>query len=238
MNDVDTDGCHERKRLEFAHGANLHGGMCQNKRKVRAKMSEIQGISKATVKIEGVSPLLMHNGQLANPQNEWVKQIKEITSKHHSKKTESDELELMRLEFQGGLYYDDEIGPFIPSVNVEGCIRDAAKANRLGQAVTAGVQVSPDRIKLIYKGPRGRDELYEDKNHVDARPIKLQKSTTVIRTRPRFDQWAIEFEVMAINEVIALSNVQKFIEQAGIFKGLGDYKPKFGRFILKEFKKV
>lgn len=201
-------------------------------------MSDIQGISKAMARVEGVSPLLMHNGQLANPQNEWVKQMKEITSKHHSKKTEADEIELMRLEFQGGLYFDDEIGPYIPSENIEGCIRDGAKTNNKGKAITAGVQVSPDRVKLIYKGPKARDALYDDKNFVDVRPIKLQKSQTVMRTRPRFDSWALEFEVMAIDEVISLDNVKKFLEKAGIFMALGDYKPKFGRFVVKEFEKV
>ena len=196
---------------------------------------QIEGIKRATVGIEGVSPLLMHNGQLANPMNPIVKRMKEITSKHHTKKTDADEIELMRLEFMGGLYISDDTGPFIPCECIEGCIRDAAKINSKGKQVTAGLQVDPDRIQLDYDGPRTAPELYEDKNFVDVRPIKLQKSTTVMRTRPRFNHWSASFEVMIINEVLNIQDVRQFIEKAGMLKGLMDYRPKFGRFVVKNF---
>jgi len=38
--------------------------------------------------IKGVSPLIMHNGELVDPENKWAKLIKEITPK--KKKTEED----------------------------------------------------------------------------------------------------------------------------------------------------
>ena len=196
---------------------------------------KIEGIKRATVGIEGVSPLLMHNGQLANPMNPIARQMKEITSKHKSKRTDADDIELMRLEFMGGLYISDDTGPFIPCECLEGCIRDAAKINSKGKQVTAGLQVDPGRIQLVYDGPRTAKELYEDKNFVDVRPIKLQKSNTVMRTRPRFNHWSASFEVLAIDEVLNIEDIKKFLEKAGMFKGLMDYRPKFGRFILTEF---
>jgi len=200
---------------------------------------ENSGIKTALVRIEGASPLLMHNGQLANPLNEWVSKIKVITSKHHSKKTESDIEELMRLEFQGGLYYDeDKKAPMIPDIVVEGAIRDAAKGKRKGQAVTAGLNVYPEKIPLIYKGTKDRDGLYEDRNFVDSRMVKLQKSASLIRTRPRFDKWELEFEIKTIDEILSMKEVADFLATAGTFKGIGDYRPKFGRFIVKEFEVV
>ena len=199
---------------------------------------KIDGIKRAMVEIEGVSPLLMHNGQLANPMNPIVKRMKEITGKHHSKKTDADDIELMRLEFMGGLYIAGDTGPFIPCECIEGCIRDAAKISSKGKQVTAGLQVDPDRIRLDYDGPRTADELYEEKSFVDVRPIKLQKSTTVMRTRPRFDRWSAAFEVMVIDEVLNIADVGKFIEKAGMLKGLMDYRPKFGRFVVKAFEEV
>jgi len=194
------------------------------------------GITTAMVRIEGASPLLMHNGQLANPLNEWVVKMKEITSKHHSKKTESDIEELMRLEFQGGLYYDEDTkAPAMPDIVIEGTIRDAAKGKRKGQAVTAGLNVYPEKIPLIYKGTKDRDGLYEDRNFVDSRMVKLQKSASLIRTRPRFDKWELEFEIKTIDEILSMKEVADFLATAGTFKGIGDYRPKFGRFIVKEF---
>ena len=199
---------------------------------------KIKGISKAMVIIEGASPLLMHNGQLANPLNPIVKQMKEITSKHHSKKTEADLLELMRLEFMGGLYFDDKIGPYIPCEAIEGTIRAGATLKSKGKQVVAGVQVDPAKVKLIYNGPKSADKLYEDKNFVDVRGVGLNKSATIMRTRPRFDSWSAEFELMVIDEVLSLNDVRGFIEKAGMLKGILDYRPKFGRFILKEFIEV
>ena len=199
---------------------------------------KVEGIKRAKVEIEGVSPLLMHNGQLANPMNPIVKQMKEITGKHHSKKTDADEIELMRLEFLGGLYISEDTGPFVPCECIEGCIRDAARISSKGRQVTAGLQVDPDRVRLEYEGPRTAEDLYADKNFVDVRPIKLKKSTTVMRTRPRFDSWSASFEVMTIDEVLNISDVKKFIEKAGMLKGLMDYRPKFGRFVVRDFVEV
>jgi len=179
---------------------------------------------------------LMHNSRLADPLDEYVLQIKEITSKHHSKKTESDIFKLVVLEFNGSLYFDDDgIGPYIPGVNIEGTIRDAARTSKQGKAVESGVVVDQDMIKLIYDGPETREGLFEDKRFVDTRAAKLKKSSTVMRTRPRFDNWALEFEVMAIDELVSIGDVEKFIINAGRVKGLCDYRPKFGRFIVEEF---
>lgn len=191
------------------------------------------GISTVRVRIEGVSPLLMHNAQLVDATNEWTLKIKALTSKHHSKKTDEDALELHRLEFMGGLYFDDDIGPYVPCVNVEGAIRDAARAKSKGKSVTAGVQVEPDKVPLIYDGPRNRDELYKG-GFFDARVVKL-KGAAVIRVRPRFERWGLEFVIMVFTDVINVSDVQWALSEAGRVKGLGDFRPKFGRFVVKEF---
>jgi len=200
---------------------------------------ENSGITTAMVRIEGASPLLMHNGQLANPLNEWTMKIKEITSKHHSKKTDADGIELRRLEFHGGLYYDEEKkAPMIPDVFIEGTIRDAARDKKKGPTINAGLSVYPDKIPLIYKGTKDRVALYKDGNFVDNRIIKLDKKRAIVRTRPRFDKWELEFEIKIIDEILSMKDVADFLTKAGTFKGIGDYRPKFGRFIVKEFEVV
>lgn len=196
----------------------------------------MDGITKALVRAKGVSPILMHNSRMANPLDEFAMKIKEITSKHHSKKTEADILKTIELEFNGALYFDDGgLGPYIPGVNIEGAIRDAARTSKQGKAVESGVVVDQDYVQLIYDGPGTRDGLFNDKRFVDTRAVKLQKSSTVMRTRPRFDKWELEFEVMAIDELVSISDVEKFIVMAGRIKGLCDYRPKFGRFIVEDF---
>lgn len=198
----------------------------------------MEGITRAMVSIKGVSPILMHNSQLADPVNEWVKKIKEVTSKHHSKKTEADDLLVKELEFQGGLYHDDGIGPFLPDRIIEGAIRDAARTSRQGKSVESSVMVEQEKVPLIYQGPRDRAGLYEDKRFVDTRAVKLQKSATIMRTRPRFDQWSADFEIMSMDDVTDIGDIEKYLVLAGRLKGLCDYRPKFGRFIVTAFEVI
>ena len=54
-----------------------------------------------TITIRGIAPLLMHNGQLANPLNPLAKEMKKVTSVRT--KTDEHHLELQRLEFLAGL---------------------------------------------------------------------------------------------------------------------------------------
>lgn len=52
--------------------------------------------------ITGVSPLLMHNGRLADPLDPLVKDIKKLSCKRP--KTEADLERITKLEFLGSLY--------------------------------------------------------------------------------------------------------------------------------------
>jgi len=192
-------------------------------------------IETAMVRIDGVSPLLIHSSGLANPMNPWAQKISKIAPKRANQRTEQDLLDLIEYEFQGGLYFDDEIGAHIPSVNLEGLIRDGAKAQKGGKKVTAGLQVDPDMVPLIYDGPRTREGLFQDKRFVDVRPVKLNGKSTVMRARPRFDQWSLEFMVQVFTDVLSLTLVHEALDTAGRLKGLGDFRPKFGRFVVKEF---
>ena len=92
-----------------------------------SKVKEMAGYQTRTYRIEGVDPILMHNGQLANPRNSYAKSMKAISSKRN--KTGDDFDELARLEFCGGLYMTDGNGkpcvPCWPGANVLAMIRDA-----------------------------------------------------------------------------------------------------------------
>lgn len=75
-------------------------------------------------KVEGIAPLLMHNGQLADPLCRWTQEMKVITSKR--KKTEDDFERLAQLEWMGGLYLDDKGAPAIPGELIEAMLIGAA----------------------------------------------------------------------------------------------------------------
>ena len=181
---------------------------------------------KMKVSIEGMSPLLMHNGHLADPLNEYAKAMKEISKKRN--KTDDDYIELSRREFIGGLYMGEK-GPVIPGENIEAMLISAAKKIKLGSQVKTAVLCDGD-WSVEYEGPRTVDGLWADKNFRDYRGAKLNGKTTVMRTRPRFNKWALNFELQFLPDQLNAADLRQILNIAGIQIGLGDYKPKFGRF--------
>jgi len=52
----------------------------------------------------------------------------------------------------------------------------------------------------------------------------------IMRTRPVFNQWACQFTVYYDDEQVNEVDVIRAIEDAGTKSGVGDFRPRFGRF--------
>lgn len=178
--------------------------------------------------IEGVSPLIMHNGELANPTNTYAKSIKEISAKR--KKTDADHEEMARLEFLGGLYLHKG-APCIPDYVFEGCLISrggAARNERMGQEAAKGLFVNSNAL-LIYDGPKEPDKLWQDKRFVYQK-ISNVKGSKVLRTRAIFEEWAADVEVSILEEFLNPKDVERWVYYAGDAVGLMDWRPRHGRF--------
>ena len=183
-------------------------------------------LQQLTVKIRGVSPLLMHNGQTADPLNKFSKQLKAVSGKR--KKTDEDYAEMSRIEWHAGLYVNEGGNAIIPSTLIEASILDGAKKSKLGKAFKSAVFVNDDAI-LDY-GRKGKvADLWGDDNYRDVRGVRVGQSR-VMRTRPIFRQWGCEFSVLFDDEQVNQSDVERAIVDAGSKSGIGDFRPKFGRF--------
>lgn len=188
-----------------------------------------------TLQLTGVAPLLMHRPVLVNPLDERKKEIARYTGKR--KKTHEDYETIMRLEWEAGLYHDTKLGPYIPGVNVETMLRDSGKISRLGAAVTKGVVVPNDKLPLLYDGPRGTNgsgvqELW-DANLKDYRVVGNQQNS-VMRCRPCFKPnsaaWQLEVPILVEPSQLDPDELVNIAKRAGAMIGLGDYRPRFGRF--------
>lgn len=191
-------------------------------------------IKKFQVTIAGES-MLMHNGALADPLSEYAKLLKAETSKR--KKSDDDHEEIARIEFQGGLYFDEKLGPVIPGHMLDAVIVNGAKKKRLGTIFESCVRTTQEVYKLDYKGPRDRDGLWADPRFRDRRGCGVQ-TARVIRTRPKFREWSVTFDVSLIPCELNKGNIEQAIVDAGIYYGIGDFRPRFGLFSLKSFKEV
>jgi hypothetical protein len=72
-----------------------------------------------TYKLTSSAPLIMHNGQTADPLNKWSKSLKQISSKRM--KTDADYEEMARIEFMAGLYLGKD-GPVVPANLIDALI--------------------------------------------------------------------------------------------------------------------
>jgi hypothetical protein len=184
------------------------------------------------VEIRGIAPLLMNSNRGVNPLEPLVKEMKAITGKGSKKMTDDDQERLLHIKWTLGMYYDKEIGPYVPSANMEATIRNAARQIRRGKDTGFGIQIMPDRIPLIYEGPRTPETLWEDKKFSDFRVGKMKTGSSVNLMRPRFDMWSLKFKLIYDEKVFSDNTIKELITEGGNKIGLCDYRPKYGRYDL------
>lgn len=175
--------------------------------------------------LEGISPVLMHNGQLSDPLNEWSKAIARITSK--KKKTDADHEEIGRLEWFGGLYLMDS-GPCIPMKAVKATLLRAAMTLKKGPKVKSGL-VCEEHALLEYDGPRDPKALWAD-GRFTYRVTKPQRGQRIVRTRASFFPWATDLLLAFDDETLNPTEVNELVQIAGSSVGFLDERPEYGRF--------
>jgi hypothetical protein len=183
------------------------------------------------LRITGESPLLMHSDRFANPLDPDAKAHKVLTSKRN--KTDEDHQAIAISEWKGALYYDEEIGPYLPSANVRATLVDGAKLSKLGKAIQRGTLILADKLKLDYPGPRNPIEMVRDSRFIDCRSVVVS-GKRLMRYRPVFPKWAFSVEVLFDPLVVERDQIMNSMSQAGLLIGLGDFRPNkggsFGRF--------
>jgi hypothetical protein len=131
------------------------------------------------------------------------------------------------------MYFDDDVGPYIPPDNIEATIQNGAKRHRKGKDVQRGVFVKEEIIPLQYKGPRTIEKLWENPDFKLKKGVCVSGKNRVIRTRPRFKRWKIEFTLEYDDSIIDEKELKTAVKDAGALVGLGDWIPKYGRFLVE-----
>jgi hypothetical protein len=179
-----------------------------------------------TLKIRGLTPLLMHNGQLADPLNEHALALSKLSKKRQ--KTLDDHKAMSKCEWYGALYVDEDGAPCLPGEVLEAALVEGAKRFKLGKVAKGGIVVA-DSAALKYKGPKDVDELWEHGGFLKRAGVKVTTSR-VIRSRPIFPEWSCEFDVQWDPLLVKDEDqIMEIAESAGL-TGIGDWRPKYGRF--------
>lgn len=181
-----------------------------------------------TLKLTGVSPLLMHNPRMSDPLDPLVLETKKLTGKR--KKTQDDLAAIDKLEWHGGLYVEEGVGLSVPTANVRACLVEAAKTTKQGKQTQRAVIFRDIHVPLIYDGPKDLDKLYE-KPEFRFRTSVVQQRSRVWRVRPSFPKWSLEVPMLLTQDMMDPEDLKRIAVLAGQAVGLGDYRVGgFGRF--------
>ena len=198
-----------------------------------ATIKEISGgrIAVVNCHIRGIVPCLMANGAMADPTYYWAREAREIRKgvKRGEVMTEKQAADYYHALFVGQLYLlDGTATPYWPAENVEGMIRRGAMKSKKGQLAKIALTVD-DNFPLLYDGPRDAEGLWADERFVFKSRIGGKNGTT-INCRCRFQQWEFKFAVLLDTGQADVSDLRRWIGDAGAYVGLSAWTPKYGRF--------
>ena len=98
--------------------------------------------------------------------------------------------------------------------------------------------VSPDAISHNILAPDELDTDADKPLYLDVRPVVVQRAR-VVRIRPCFGPgWKLDFEITVLDDQVPHNVVNEVLSLAGRTVGIGDFRPRFGRFMVTKFEVV
>lgn len=177
-------------------------------------------MKKVKVRVEGISPLLMHRFPVGEEDKK---------SKVKNRTQTKDDVE--------SFLYRDEKGALVqPSIHLIAALKKAG----------AKFQI-PGQGKLTFKNLMGSGAVIiepdmipheNQKWEVDRRPVVVQRAR-IVRSRPMLKEWALVFNIEYDEDEIPKSVLNELLVYAGKRVGIGDFRPSvggsFGRFMVTQF---
>jgi hypothetical protein len=181
------------------------------------------------IELIGKTPLMMHNERLSDADNDFTRQIKEITDKG-TNQTEADKQLLSKLEWFGGVYTNGTNEIIIPTANLIKCFRETATITKDGRKIARALSPLALHSPLVHDGPKELAKLFANPTFVDRRQVKVGRGR-IKRTRPIFPAWGLVAEFELLPDVLDFHRCLDIVERAGMATGLGDARILgFGRF--------
>jgi len=175
---------------------------------------------KFDVEIKGMSPLLFNRfPDEDNPDDKSNRKTANLNKEEQVEKS---------------LYRDDKGDVYSPADHIIGAMIKAGSAFKLtgkqtfGNVMKAGIFVEPLKVKHVHQDYTA-----------DWRPVVIKATKgRVMKGRARMDDWCLKFQVVCIDERARAQDVEEILKYAGNYIGIGDYRPRYGRFEVTNFKAV
>lgn len=168
------------------------------------------------VTIKGTAPLLMNKA----PDFDVVDTEKKGEGKDAPDKCESK-------------LYKDEDGKIIqPAVMIEQAMNKTASSFK---QKGAGKKTYKELfIGSVFVKPEGIVHKNQ-KWSVHKTAVRIGAGNRVARFRPVFKEWELTFQIEVMDDRIEEQTLKAILDEAGRTKGIGDWRPRFGRFIVTRF---
>ena len=201
-------------------------------------------IRRFEIAVEGVSPLLLSNNLCSDPLSLAAKDKKFFTDK--GKKVDEDHLNLRLIDWvhsgywskpgkvvideqENAVSFDGFSDLTLPSQNFARCLRNGATAFRLGKEVNRALIVENEPL-IDYDGPKAANDMVANSKFILTSPVVRKQSTNWV-TRLVLPQWSVDYTVSVDDERISVSDLERIVQNAGRFEGLGTWRPRYGRFV-------
>jgi len=173
-------------------------------------------MAKVNVTIKGVAPLLQHRYKSEKEES--------ATIKAKGKRDYSGEAE-------DALYRDEKGVIYQPAEHILGALTKAAVDFKItGRGKKTYKDMVKSSVIIIPDAIPHKDQKFT----IDRRAVVVQRAR-IMRERPKFDEWELSFTIELLDDQFPMSALKDILDQAGKV-GIGDYRPRFGRFIVTEFK--
>lgn len=168
---------------------------------------------KVEVSIEGVAPLLMNK----------FTEVKSSESKRGKKVYDPS------TEAEKKTYRTETGKLFLPSTHFKASMVKAATDFKM-----SGKKSYKDYIKSGVFIEEQEIVLNQQKYEIFACPVVIQRAR-VMSWRPMFKTWSCSFKVEITDEFVNPITLKEILEMAGRYKGVGDFRPEYGRFKVTKF---
>lgn len=184
-----------------------------------------------SVTVRGIAPLIQHRFPMPDLTN---------ASKGGTRKSGAIDYST---EWKQGLYVNKEGEIFQPAIHFEAALTAAAaqfkvtggRGRSYKDLFKSAIFISPDEILHGLKAPETLTADADEKLYIDARPAVVQRAR-IVRLRPAFKAgWELSFEIECLDDQIHPDLLQDVLTLAGRNVGIGDHRPRFGRFAVSRF---
>ena len=179
-------------------------------------------IKTLTAKFTGFSPLLQNNPRGINPTDPLLKKDAAANKKFKASKTDENFMEQCRTGIALRIFWDDELGIYIPTrwVTAQIAKHSFKRAKVSKDNARAGVFTLTDKVKLSYDGIKAVKTATDIVRNDNFQTLIFQKigQVKVPKSMPIFHKWSFELE-LEYDETIIDINILKRIATGFRFSG-------------------